>query len=180
MKKIFAAAALTLIAAGASAADKGWYVGADLGSTQFKIEGETENKGAFGIFGGYKLNDYVAFEAAVRGLGAWEVNALNVNTKVTASALQLSVLGTLPVADSILLFGRLGLGRNSMHVTWNNTTTTEGSTEGLLGLGAQFQINKHFGLRAEYAYLGENTIGDGSSALKLKISQINIGAHYSF
>lgn len=176
MKKIFAAAALTLIAASASAAGNGWYVGADVGSTKFKAEGDSDSKTGFAGLVGYALNENVAFEATVRRLGSENVGG----SDVKANALQVSVLGILPVGNGFSLYGRLGAGRNSLDISEKNVTVSITSTEAVLGLGAAYQINNNFSVRAEYADLGSNKIEAGGFSTKVKISQFNVGVNYSF
>ncbi|RQO63295.1 hypothetical protein DBR47_01755 [Paucibacter sp. KBW04] len=176
MKKIFAAAALSLIAASASAAGNGWYVGADVGSTKFKNEGETITKTGFGALVGYSLSENVAFEATVRRLGSWDVDSVD----TSANALQVSVLGILPLGNGFSLYGRLGASRNSLDASYQNVTASVSSTEAVFGLGAAYQINNNFSVRAEYADLGNNKIEAGNFSTKVKINQFNVGLNYAF
>ncbi len=176
MKKIIALAALAVIASTASAADAGLYVGGDIGSTKFESGGESENKTSFGATLGYTLNDYVAFELQVRRLGEWKIEG----TKVTANAVQASVLGILPIANGFSAYGRLGYGRNSLDVTYNKTDVSVNNNEFLVGVGAAYHFTKNLSARAEYSYLGENKIGSGKDEFKVKISQFNLGVNYAF
>lgn len=50
----------------------------------------------------------------------------------------------------------------------------------VLGLGAAYQVNNNFSVRAEYADLGSNKIEAGGFSTKVKISQFNVGVNYAF
>jgi OOP family OmpA-OmpF porin len=176
MKKTLVCISLALLGAQALAADSGWYVGGDIGSSKFKAEGDTERKTGFGAFGGYSLNPNVAFEAQVRRLGSWDVEG----TDVSANSLSLSVLAKAPISQQFSLYGRLGVARNSVDVSEGNYSASAHKTKALIGFGAEYLISKEFNLRAEFVNLGNNKIGSGAEAVSIKIQQFNFGLSYAF
>jgi OOP family OmpA-OmpF porin len=173
MKKFAFAAAALLCATLAQAADGAFYVGGDLGRAKFSAEGESLKKNGFGAFAGYQLNSNVAFEATVRRLGKVSEDG----TSVSFNALQLSALGILPVAGGFTVYGRLGLGRNSLDVTDSGVNASVNKTKALLGAGLGYQFDKQLGLRLEYTHLGNIEFAPGA---KIKAQQVNLGLSYQF
>ncbi|MCV2422495.1 porin family protein [Paucibacter sp. DJ2R-2] len=176
MKKIFALAALAFAASTACAADNSWYVGGDIGSSRFKIEGDSGSKTGFGASVGYQLNTNVAFEASVRRLGSDTEDGL----KLSVNALQISALGIAPLNKEFSLFARLGVSRNSLDFTVSNIDLSLHKTKAFFGLGGAYQFDKALSLRAEYVNLGNNKISAGGESAEFKIHQFNLGLNYAF
>lgn len=177
MKKIIALAALAFIAAHASAADKTWYVGGDIGHSQFKAEGEKDSKTGFGATLGYSLNENVAFELQARRMGKWKEDGVS----LSANALQASVLGIAPLTKEFSLYGRLGMGRNSLDLSQGNASFSLHKTKALFGFGGDYAIDKNLSVRAEYVNLGSNKIATtGANSVTVKIQQFNVGLNYGF
>lgn len=176
MKKTIALAALALISTASFAADKAWYVGGDISSTQFKIEGDKDRETGFGLTVGYALNENVAFELQARRMGKWKQDGIS----LTANSLSASVLGIAPVSKEISLFARLGMSRNSLDFSQGNVSVSVHKNKALIGFGADYAIDKNLGLRAEFVNLGSNKIGSGSDSVSIKIQQFNFGLNYAF
>lgn len=177
MKKIIAAAALSFVAvASASAAGNSWYVGADVGRTTFKADGESDGQTGFGALVGYQLNDNVAFEGALRRLASQDID---VGT-VRANAAQVSVLGLLPLANGFSVYARLGLTHNVLEVAVKGATVSFDSNAAVIGIGAQYQLGNNLSIRGEYADLGNNKFEVGGNKLSARISQFNLGLNYAF
>lgn len=176
MKKTFVCIALALLGGQALAADSGWYVGGDITSTKFKIEDESARKTGIGAFGGYSLNENIAFEAQVRRLGTWDVDGLD----VSANSLSVSVLAKAPIGQQFTLFARLGLARNSLDISESGFSASAHKNKGLVGFGADYLIAKHFIVRGEFVNLGNNRIGSGTDSVSIKMQQFNIGFGYAF
>ncbi|MBB5204789.1 OOP family OmpA-OmpF porin [Inhella inkyongensis] len=172
MKTTLSAIALALLGSTAMAADNGWYVGGDISRTKFEVSGDSVSKTGVGFFGGYRLNENVAFEGTFRRMGTFDCVADDCG----AHSISASVIAGAKVADSFTLFGRVGFARNSLDVREGSTTYSEHKSKALIGLGGEFHINKHFGVRGEFVNLGKNKI-DGYT---FKITQFNLGMTYSF
>jgi len=190
MKKVIALAALAFIAAQASAAEKTWYVGGDISSTQFKADGDKERKTGFGATLGYSLSENFAIELQARRLGSASfsetIDSVTYSTKVRANSLSASVLGIVPVNNEFSLFGRLGYSRNSLDfsVKPSNASVTINAdghkNKVLYGFGGNYQFDKNLGLRLEYVNLGKNKINVAGAEAEAKIQQFNLGLNYSF
>lgn len=190
MKKIIALAALAFIAAHASAADKTWYIGGDIGSTQFKADGDKERKTGFGATLGYSLNENVAFELQARRLGKATFNETISNVNYTSTfkvnSLSVSVLGIVPLNNEFSLFGRLGYARNTLDLSIKPSNASASITadghknKALFGFGADYKIDKNLSLRAEYVNLGKNKISIAGGEAESKIQQFNFGVNYAF
>lgn len=176
MKKTLISISLALLGPVAMAAQPAWYVGADLSSTKFKVEGESERKTGLGGFVGYAFNDSIALEAQARRLGSWDVEG----TDVSANSLSLSLVAKTAVGQQFALYGRLGFARNSIDVSEGNFSASAHKTKALLGIGAEYQIDKQLALRGEFVNLGNNKIGSGADGVSIKMQQFNVGLSYAF
>jgi OOP family OmpA-OmpF porin len=122
---------------------------------------------AFGLGGGYQLNDHFAFEFAYVDLGSVEYQATatvsdgvdeadaEVGLESSANGAVLSALGILPVGDRFSVFGRVGFSLMSAKGTAR--ITLEGVSDRLsqdsqksdpvLGVGAEYSLGRHFAVR---------------------------------
>lgn len=172
MKKYFVAAVVALAAVPAVAADSAWYVGADLGNTNFKEDGDKSNRVGFGATVGYRINENVALEVQARRLGR--------SGDLSANAVSASVLGILPLENNFSLYARLGYGRNSLKEDLGSVEYSVHKSKALFGLGASYAIDKNWSVRAEYVNLGKNQFRDGQASIDVKMQQFNLGVNYSF
>ncbi|AMC36668.1 porin [Janthinobacterium sp. B9-8] len=181
-KNILASLVLsTLIASPVFA--EGFYIGADLGSSNMSADVNNQNldknNTAWGINGGYKFSPYLAAELGYRDFGKAEENYYGIaSASLKAKAVQASVLASYPFNDAFSVFGRLGLASIKLtaeaksDLIGYSTSSEETETKGLFGIGAQYAFNKNLSLRAEYNQYAK--IED------LKLSTFTIGANYSF
>ncbi|SFG01761.1 OmpA-OmpF porin, OOP family [Duganella sp. CF458] len=139
IKQITAAALLAVTSFAASAAEPSFYVGGDVGSSKPK---DVNSETSYGVFGGYKFDENFAVEAGFRRLGNWEEDGID--DKVTQ--LSLSVLGSVPVADQVAVYGRLGYNR----VEEKFDGDKESKNKVLFGLGVSYQITKEISARVEW------------------------------
>ncbi len=173
MKKMIVLAALAMLTSATMAADKTWYAGLDVGSTKFKLDGDSENKTSYGATLGYQVNKNLAFEVQGHRLGKWDEDGVG----LTVNSASVSGLLMQPVADTTSLYLRLGATRNTLHATANGMSASINKTKVAFGLGADFSVASSLSLRTEYVNLGKNDIGDGVS---IKIQQFNVGLNYAF
>jgi OOP family OmpA-OmpF porin len=129
IKKITVAALLAATSFAASAAQGNFYAGADIGSSKFK--GYSSDT-SVGVFGGYNFNQNVAVELGYRDLGDF-----GGSVKQTA----VSVIGSVPVANKVAVYGRLGFNRLS--------GDGEHVNRGLFGAGVSYEFTKQFTGRVE-------------------------------
>lgn len=159
IKHIIATAALAGIAALANAAEPvaaapfsapgSMYIGADIGST--KLTGATDgNRTSYGGFVGYTLNPNFAVEAGFGRLYDW--SAWGAHER--ANQASLSLLGSIPVAANLSLYGRLGVNQISMRGEIPTTTNSkyvfkDDTTRALLGVGANYKLTEKVSARVE-------------------------------
>ncbi|QBC43968.1 porin [Iodobacter fluviatilis] len=180
-KNILASLVLsTLIASPVFA--EGFYIGADLGSSNMSADindqNFNKNNAAWGINGGYKFSPYLAAELGYRDFGKAEENYFIASASIKAKAVQASVLASYPFNDAFSVFGRLGVAsikttaKAESRIFGYSKSKEETQTKALFGIGAQYAFNKNFSLRAEYNQYAK--IED------LKLSTFTVGANYSF
>ena len=149
IKQITAATLLAVASFAASAAEPSFYVGGDVGKT--KIDDLDGRKTSVGVFGGYTFDENFSVEAGFRRGGKWG--------DVKANQYALSVIGSVPVADQVAVYGRLG---------YNRLETKEGGekdheNKALYGIGVSYQFTKEISGRVEWQrpISGSNNISAG-------------------
>ena len=103
---------------------------------------------------GYKLSDNVAVEGAYHQL--LDVTYSD-GTTLKTTGVSLSAVGSMPVAQDVDVFGRLGIlsGRNVAELSSGNSSSSE-RTDVLWGLGAQYKMNDNISVRGEYENFQSN------------------------
>jgi OmpA-OmpF porin, OOP family len=125
----------------------GVYVGGSIGSTAIT---DLSSKVGFGGYVGYKINENFAVEAGAQSLGKYIVAGSDVN----ASALNVSVVGSVPVDPKFSVFGRLGYG--SLTATANGASAAD-TNSALFGAGVRYHLNQNLAIRGEYTRLASDT-----------------------
>jgi outer membrane immunogenic protein len=178
MKKLTAAAALLTLSAGPAFAQmdaqqnnpSGPYVGVgwgqlnldignldDVGTAASDIVEADEN--AWKIFAGYRLNPYIAFEAAYIDLGKsngrFATGGQDGNYDLDISGFAPYVIGTLPLG-AFEIFGKVGYYIYDVNLSVDFDNTSQGlesdhsRSDFLYGGGVGFTFFDHLHLRAEY------------------------------
>jgi OOP family OmpA-OmpF porin len=124
------------------------YVGVDAGRTTLS-EADVSGNGA-GVYGGYRFNDSFALEAGYRRLFSETVTELGVPVKIKGSALQASLVGYLPVAQDLSLFGRLGVNRLKAEASAFGNRASDSETKAYWGVGAEYAVTPSTALRLEF------------------------------
>lgn len=197
MKRI---AVVTLLSAFAAspvfAADQGAYVAVDLGQVSFSGDttaqygGTFLNPSALRIGGGYHLSQYLSVEGGYSIVGDSTVS--NAGTTggtatetIKASSLQVAAVGTYAIDDRFTVFGKLGLANDTADYSCSvsnpsfvcGLSSASGSKTNLMfGLGGQYNINRHFGIRAQYEDLGTVSFAGNSIGIKA----ISVGGVFNF
>jgi len=123
IKKITAAVLMAAASFAASAAQGNFYAGGDIGSSKFK---HYSSDTSVGVFGGYNFNQNVGVELGYRDLGDF-----GGSIKQTS----ISVLGSMPVANKVAIYGRLGFNTLSR-------SDSDDVTRGLFGAGVSYEFTK--------------------------------------
>jgi OmpA-OmpF porin, OOP family len=174
----------------------------DLG--RVSVRSSVDNKdSAYRISGGYRLSPIVAFEAHYTDLGKYstESSALlapNVGPGTVAGTFKASGFGVdaligAPLAQGFSIYGRVGVMRAKTETSFASSGSIQietpngpgfraspsaNTTAYNYGIGAQYDINKQIGIRAEgqrYSKLGNRSTGG-----ELKVDVFSIGAVFNF
>lgn len=188
---IFAIVVVLGLAAAPAAAqeDRGFYLGASLGSGKSKNTCEgfvgscDDTDTAYKLFGGYQVNRNFAWELGygylgdVTGTGTFGGQAFDF--EVTNKALDFSGIITLPVNDRFAVFGRLGIYRSQVELrgTFPGLQGGDHNSSFTWGLGVRFDFGRAFAVRAEWQHYPE--IG-GSNAGIDDIDYLSLGLVLQF
>lgn len=117
-----------------------FYLGANLGYSKYKeID---DSAAAYGLFGGYHINEVLAIDVSWTDLG----EASDSTAKADTSLFQLGMLGKVPVRTDLTLFGRIGLAM------WNYDLSepfsdSDNDTDAFIGFGADYNISGQSAVR---------------------------------
>jgi OOP family OmpA-OmpF porin len=194
-KSILALAILSATAAPAFAENSGGFYG-EIGSGVVAFSNSTipgTNAAAFGnaaaldVAAGYRFNSMLAAEVGYAMSGDAINSYTNATTTLKASVAQVAVVGTYSLNDSFDLFGKLGGAFTSITLSGTGAAATWGSSNSssnlLWGLGAQYNINKHFGIRAQYENLGNTNVVVNTTTpatMSVGVGMTSVGIVYSF
>lgn len=153
--------------------DRGWYLGASLGQSSMDIEGcggviSCDDKDtAWRILGGYQINRNFAVELGYHQLGDASASFPGGQVDFEATAIELVGLGILPLANNFALYAKAGFYRGETEASGSNALgpvdVSETNTDLTFGLGAQYNFNPRFGVRAEwqrYTNMGGEATGE--------------------
>lgn len=170
----------------ALAQESGGYLGAGLGQSKFKEWCDTggvaasfnscqDTDTAWKLFGGYRINRYLAIEGTYIDWGEVSANgvALGAPFDVAASQSSLGIAGvaSLPLAENFAVFGKLGYLRTEQETRnlTRGSTVNRHENELHYGLGLRYSVTPNWAVRGEW----ENTE-------KLKVEMLSIGVEYRF
>ena len=108
------------------------YFGAQLANASYKEV--DDSSAAFGLFGGYHLNEVLAVEAAYNDFG----KAGKSSGEAEASALSLGMVGKLPIKTDLTLFGKVGL--SAWDIDISPASSSDSGTDVYFGIGADYDI----------------------------------------
>ena len=132
------------------------------------------------IFGGARINPNLAFEASYLDMGeATASNNVN-NRTLGVTGLNFSAIGIYPLSKSFELFGKVGLmfwEAESTLTGVGSSTVKVNDSDLNFGFGATYNVNKTFGLRAEYERF--HNVSYESSA-ETPVSYLSVGVIVSF
>ncbi len=155
----------------ALADDSGWYVGANVGQSEAKIDdaritsgllaggltttsiAEDESDLGYKLFGGYQFTRYVALEAGYFDLGKFNFTATTVplgslSGSIKVKGLNVDAVGLLPIGDRFSAFGRVGV----IYADANDSFSGSGSVNVLDSSPSERATNYKFGLGLQYDF----------------------------
>jgi OOP family OmpA-OmpF porin len=153
------ALALALLAFGTAAhADDhgGFYAGSGAGLYFVEIDDVDYDESAATVraFGGYRLNEYVSFEAGFTHLFESSGDIFGVKAKLDGIAWDMSVRPMLPLNEQFEMFGVLGWTRYEFDVSASGGGITvsdkESESDLMYGLGGLFNVTDNWSVRGEW------------------------------
>jgi OmpA-OmpF porin, OOP family len=147
---------------------------------------------------GYRFHRNIAVELGYASLGEYNARYTGTgafagettNDEYDVTAWKLAAVGILPVMQQLSLIGKLGVAltrvENRFSESIGGVTASESASKSkstlLWGLGAQYDVTKNLGLRAEYESFGTvgSEITDDSGTGRAKIASFNLNVVYSF
>jgi OOP family OmpA-OmpF porin len=160
-----AAMGLMMSAAAHAEREPGFYVGAGVGSgtldfdqNDFTVAGVDDSDTAFKVYAGYTFNEFISVEAAYIDAGQPTEKINGVSLQYDLSAVNVSVIGHLPLTESFELFGKAGLASYDYDAVLSfNGLTVDGGDDSdqdvSYGFGATYSFAGPFEIRGEYEFI---------------------------
>ncbi len=140
----------------------GWYVGAGVGTSEYKHESPVDNTDTVGrLYAGYQLNPYWGIEGGWVDLGTFSTTEHEFDINGT----NVAGVGSYPLGKNLAILGKAGIYRWDANGFGN-------STEGMWGVGVKYKFNNGLAVRAEAERYND--------VRNEEIDTYNIGAQYSF
>lgn len=144
MKKLILASSLALLAISAQAQTAGYYGGVEMFNNRFTDHNSTTGGG---VFAGYRLGNGLAVEVNGNRIGKVDTGVV----KASVSQMSISAVYSMPVSNTVSVFGRLGYG--GMRVSDADNARDRGVKldNGMIyGGGISYQVNKQVAVRGEF------------------------------
>ncbi|MEX0958557.1 MAG: outer membrane beta-barrel protein [Burkholderiales bacterium] len=172
---------LTAMVVSAAHAESGFYAGGSVGQSKFSdtckdeagvgLSSCDDKDTGFKLFGGYLFNPNLGVEVGYVDLGEVTASGTFLGTPFTATiettGLTAHAVGILPLNEQFSLLGKLGLIRWDMDANVSvggvSGNVSEDGIDFALALGAQYNISRSIGVRAEWDFykdLGNSETGE--------------------
>ena len=137
---------------------------------------------AFRIFGGMEMNEYLSMEVGYIDLGKANIYGAT-NGTVETNGMTMHMVGTYSISPSFLLIARGGMNILNLEVNGTIAGTPNnnvGDTDVVwsFGLGAQYNLNKSIGVRAEWERFFK--VGDPDETGEAEIDLLSGSLVYKF
>ena len=194
MKTIYLAAAMASALSLSTPATAGFFdltlapfIGASAGQASYDISCPAtstcdDSDTAWKIYGGLEVNEYLAMEVGYADLGEAKFSGAPSGT-IEANGMTMQLVGTFAINPSFSVIGRGGM--NFLNLEKNGTiagtpTNNVGDTDVVwsLGLGAQYNLSKSVGLRAEWERYFD--VGDADTTGEIDIDLISASVVFMF
>lgn len=194
MKTIYLAAAMASALSLSAPATAGFFdltlapfIGASVGQAKYDLTcpaGSScdDTDTAWKIYGGLEVNEYISMEAGYLNLGEVKVSGTP-SGKVDVHGMTIQVIGSYVINPSFSLIGRggmniLNLEKNGTIAGTANNNVGDTDVAWSLGLGAQYNLSKSVGLRAEWERYFK--VGDEDTTGEVDIDLISASIVYTF
>jgi OOP family OmpA-OmpF porin len=166
----------------ASPASAQWYVGAGVGAGQAKlsnngtVQGNDSHETSGKIFGGYQFTPNWGIEGQYVYLGKYDVTNGGGSGSYKPESWGLAATGTIPLSNNFYLMGKLGAAFNRLR---DSNFSGGNKTDLLAGVGAGYNFNANWGIRAEYENFGKITKNNNNGG-DIKGDNWTVSVKYSF
>ena len=196
MKKTIATLVLGISMSSAAFADgSNMYVALDAGQTKFKdactgapaTVSCKDNDTALRIASGYNFTPMWGIEVSYADLGkaafSGTLAGIPFSAGYKSTALQISGTGTFAINDAFSILAKIGIVSSNSKLDVavpgvGAAGTSATKTTGGFGVGAQYNFNRNFAIRAQYEDLG--TFGDSNTTGTTKVQLLSAGLVYHF
>lgn len=164
-----AAMGLAMSVAAHAEREPGFYLGAGVGQgtldfddTDFTIAGVDDSDTAVKVYAGYTFNEFISLEAAYFDAGQPTEQIDSVTLQFDLSAVNVSVIGHLPLTESFELFGKAGLASYDYDAETRVNgvlvgTGDDNDQDVSYGFGAAYRFAGPFEIRGEYEFIEIDT-----------------------
>ena len=120
------------------------------------IAGLDDTDTTFGIAAGYRINENFAVELGYQDFGEVSVSADGASAKVEADAIQLSVIGGMPISENAGIYAELGFDSWDAELSYTNIpdlgtdSESDDGTDIFYGIGAYLSLSEAVNLKFEY------------------------------
>jgi OOP family OmpA-OmpF porin len=129
------------------------YVGATVGQVDVDTaedELRFDEDTSWSVLGGYRINQYFAFEGSYVDFGKPDVENLP-NASVEADAFDFAILGILPVTDRFAIFGRVGfMSWDVKAYQFGREVGSDDGEDATFGAGIAFNVTDQFSISAGF------------------------------
>jgi len=175
----FAAASAFALPAAAQMTMSSVYIGGSVGQAEFKdacvgVAGCDDKDTAWRLLGGYQINRNFAAEVGYHHFG----KASAPGVAIKGDAWELVGLGMFPVMNAFSIYGKLGVYRGELEGEGAAAGIKETNTDLTYGLGAQFDISRNLGVRAEWQRYPD--MGGGAFGGESDVDVLSVGVIWRF
>lgn len=155
--------------------ESGFYGGLGLGRSKTDVNAPgvsgDDTTNAWKGFAGYQFNRYFAVEGGYLDLGRASAAGPGGSVSTDSTALQASVVGSLPLNQQFAFIGKVGLARTDTDtsgiVGGAPTAFNDRNTDPTYGLGLRYDFTKALGVRGEWERLRSSSGAFGKSDVDL-------------
>jgi opacity protein-like surface antigen len=123
---------------------------------------------------GYLFIPTLAAELGYSMFGDLNNNPGTVSGTITASSLQLAIVGNLPLSSRFSLFGKIGLAGNNQKIDSSVGSMSESANSVLIAGGLQYHLRSQLSIRAQYDNFGNFGKLDASTG-DMSVSAFSLG-----
>jgi OOP family OmpA-OmpF porin len=181
--------AATSALAAEAAVNSSFYVGGNLGTSNYKTDCAagiscSNPRVNFKLLTGYQFSPNFAVEAAYANFGTIKEKSESESAKARLHSFTLAGLGIIPLSNEVQVFGKLGMHFSGSKFDASSRDGSQSTSESyhksglLLGAGLQYDFTKNFAGRFEYERLsfGSNPL----STDRTNLNVFSLGLLYKF